>query len=116
MIEARFIFQALYPDSAGVPGVPEGAQLVVFDVEYGGKLLSQRIAQLHFKPEGIEVRHDLPFQCPDFAKAAEAYHRLMMEHHGQLLSSSGPKGMRPRNNVFRADWAVALLIEPEHKP
>ena len=103
MEEATFVFHALFPDSA----VADGACLLVFDAEFSGHSLSHQIARVRVLASGFEVSCELPFLCPDFAAAAETYYQLMM-NHGQVLSPSGPKGLRLRDNVFRGEWRVRL--------
>jgi hypothetical protein len=109
MMEARFVFQAVCPDPVA-PDEADDASLIVFDAEWGGRLLSHQIAKVHSLADGFEVSHTLPFCCAGFTEAVETYFRLMIEQHGRLLSPSGPKGRLPQNNVFRAEWAISLPV------
>lgn len=116
MSSVRFIFQAYYPDSVGVPGIPDGTELVVYDAEYDGTLLSMRMAQILPAGEQMEVRHDLPFECAEFPYAVLAYRDFILHHRGGTVVRSGPKGMRRYDNVFRAEWAVTVECSAESVP
>ena len=112
---ARFVFQALFPDPDpdAVRG-REGCCVVVFDIEHGDKLYSHQTAQVMPEDGALEIVHNLPMPCPDFPQAVQTYFELMMGDHGKTLSPSGPKGMRPGRNVFRAEWAVKLKVGTKH--
>jgi len=56
----------------------------------------------------FEVRYELPFQCDDFSKSVVQYYQQVMGPQSTTISHSGPKGMNPSKNVFRAQWQVEL--------
>ena len=115
MDQATFVFHALLPDPSPTDNsVPEGASMVVFDIEHAKKVYSHLTAQVVPTEGALEVTHDLPIPCPDFAKAVQTYYQLMMDNHGSTISPSGPKGALPRNNVFRAEWAIKLDVGTSH--
>jgi hypothetical protein len=124
MLDARIVFHALIFDP---PGAAEDAihlvSKVVFDVEVEGRIHSHLFAAIRrpmmaaVDDESLEVSWDLPYKCKGFAEAARTYYRTVLEHHGTLLTTRGPKGMRSLNNVFSGLSMQVLLkverIEPE---
>jgi hypothetical protein len=107
MPDAKIVFHALIFDP---PGAAEDAtQLVskvVFDVEVAGRIYSHLFAEIRrpmmadIDDESLEVSWDLPYECKRFAEAARTYYRTVLEQHGTLLTTRGPKGLRSENNVF----------------
>ncbi len=114
MSTANFFFHGLFPDCIEADE-DTGRQIckVLFDVDFEGEFHSHLLADLWPIEEGdgiptFEVRYDLPFNCDDFSKTAVQYYQQVMGPQSTTISHSGPKGMNPRNNVFRAQWQIAL--------
>jgi hypothetical protein len=115
---ANFIFHGLFPDHIEAnEGTSEnsGKQIckILFDVDFEGEFHSHLLADLWPVEEGdniptYEVRYELPFHCEDFSKTVVKYYQQIIGPQSNTISHSGPKGMNPRNNVFRAQWQVDL--------
>jgi len=119
---ANFFFHGLFPDHIEAnEGTGKQISKVLFDVDFEGKFHSHLLADLWLLEEEqweedhipiYEVRYELPFHCEDFSKTVVQYYQQVMGPQSTTISHSGPKGMNPSNNVFRAQWQVEL---PAHK-
>jgi hypothetical protein len=107
MQTANVVFHALLldpPDATADPAYL--VSQVIFDIEFAGRIYSHLFADIRrpmtpdFDDDSLEVICDLPVALKDFATAVRAYYRTVMGPHGATLTPSGPKGLRPRGNVF----------------
>lgn len=122
MSTANFFFHGLFPDQMEAnEGTGKQICKVLFDVDFAGEFHSHLLADLwpleeeQWEDDNIpiyEVRYELPFHCENFSKAVVDYYQQVLGPQAAAISHSGPKGMNPRNNVFRAQWQVEL---PAHK-
>ena len=118
MARATFFFHGLLPDS-GCADRPRGRPSckVLFDVEFEGSFHSHLLADLERIVEGdkaltFEVRHALPFECPEFPQAVVRYYRQVMGPQSTTISPSGPKGPSPCQSVYQVQWEVSLQARP----
>jgi len=111
---AKFFFHGLFPDHIEAnEGTGKQICKVLFDVDFEGKFHSHLLADLWPVEDGddiptFEVRYELPFQCDDFSKSVVQYYQQVMGPQSTTISHSGPKGMNPNKNVFRAQWQIEL--------
>jgi len=115
---ANFFFHGLFPDQIEAnEGAGRQICKVLFDVDFEGEFHSHLLADLwpleeeQWEEDGIpiyEVRYDLPFDCDGFSKSVVQYYQQVMGPQARSISHSGPKGMNPGNNVFRAQMQVEL--------
>lgn len=114
MAKANFFFHGLFPDQIEAnEGLGKQICKILFDVNFEDEFYSHLLADLWpvEEEDGIptfEVRFDLPFDCEDFPKTAVKYYQQVMGPQAKTISHSGPKGMNPGNNVFRAQWQIEL--------
>lgn len=119
MVQATFFFHGLIPDDlkaarhSGRPGCK-----VLFDAEFEGSFHSHLLADLEAiagkdKALTYEVRHALPFECPEFPQAAVRYCRQVMGPQSTTISPSGPKGPAPGQSVYQVQWEVSLEARPK---
>lgn len=114
MSNAKFFFHGLFPDYIDAN---EGSGRVIckilFDVEFSGAFHSHLLADLwpvedEDEIPTYEVQYDLPFDCPEFPRAAVSYYQQVMGPQSTTISHSGPKGPIPHRNVYRVQWEVEL--------
>ncbi len=119
MATASFFFHGLFPDQIEAnEGTGKQICKILFDVDFEGTFHSHLLADLWpvDDEDGVptfEVRYELPFHCADFSRSAVQYYQQVMGPQASAISHSGPKGMNPRNNVFRAQWQVELEASPK---
>ena len=118
MSSATFIFHGLYPAKPPAPHSHTRHLLaqVLFDVDYSGTLISHALAGLYLleKDNELEVRFDLPFECPDFPAAVVQYYQQIMGPQSKTVSHSGPKGKSVvGHDVIRVEWRTRLQVESE---
>lgn len=114
MAQATFFFHGLFPDH--VQADSRGGRpscKVLFDVEFEGSFHSHLLADLESSVGEdqalvFEVRHALPFECPEFPQAAVRYYRQVMGPQSAAISPSGPKGSGPGQSVYQVQWEVSL--------
>lgn len=114
MAQATFFFHGLFPDSGSADrtrGRPSCK--VLFDAEFEGSFHSHLLADLESvigddKTLTFEVRHALPFECPEFPQAAVRYYRQVLGPQSTTISPSGPKGPTPGQSVYQVQWEVSL--------
>lgn len=114
MSKANFFFHGLFPDQIEAnEGTGKQISKILFDVTFEGTFHSHLLADLWQVDEedGIptfEVRYDLPFECNEFPRTVVKYYQQVLGPQATTISHSGPKGMNPKNNVFRAQWQIEL--------
>ncbi len=114
MAQATFFFHGLFPDHAKAGGHGDKpTSKVLFDVEFEGSFHSHLLADLKTavgedQELVFEVRHALPFECPEFPQAVVRYYRQVMGPQSTTISPSGPKGPTSGQSVYQVQWEVSL--------